>query len=92
MNRHKPLPRAGQTGTGGGLPCDDYTGYSYESLIDKKQPQQLLEHTDLLVDGRFEVAQKVCGLNSGIPTNQRLKRYEQVRRENRLVLSEIGWR
>jgi anaerobic ribonucleoside-triphosphate reductase activating protein len=67
-----------------------YTGYSYESLIDKKQPRQLLEHTDLLVDGRFEVAQKSLRLKFRGSQNQRIIDMNKSRLNNKIILSDIG--
>jgi anaerobic ribonucleoside-triphosphate reductase activating protein len=67
-----------------------YTGYTYETLIEKKAELRLLENTDLLVDGKFEAAQKSLMLKFRGSKNQRIIDLNKSRRENRLTLSEIG--
>lgn len=69
-----------------------YTGYTYEALLAQKdQPwQRLLEQTDLLVDGRFEVAQKSLRLKFRGSQNQRIIDVKKSRQKNHLTLSEIN--
>ncbi|MBU4438635.1 MAG: anaerobic ribonucleoside-triphosphate reductase activating protein [Acetobacterium sp.] len=69
-----------------------YTGYTYETLMEKKDEQRLrlLENTDLLVDGKFEAEQKSLMLKFRGSKNQRIIDLNKSRRENRLTLSEIS--
>lgn len=67
-----------------------YTGYTYETLLAKKDQRRLLENTDLLVDGKFEMAQKSLMLKFRGSQNQRIIDVNKSQRENRLMLSEIG--
>lgn len=69
-----------------------YTGYTYETLMAKKDQWrlQLLENTDLLVDGKFEMDKKSLMLKFRGSQNQRIIDVNRSRRENRLTLSEIG--
>ncbi|WP_026394217.1 anaerobic ribonucleoside-triphosphate reductase activating protein [Acetobacterium malicum] len=68
-----------------------YTGYTYETLTKKKDEQRLrlLKNTDILVDGKFEAAQKSLMLKFRGSKNQRIIDMNKSRRENRLTLSEI---
>ncbi|WP_373483671.1 anaerobic ribonucleoside-triphosphate reductase activating protein [Acetobacterium sp.] len=68
-----------------------YTGYSYETLVTKKDQLGLLEHTDLLVDGKFEVAKKSLMLKFRGSRNQRIIDVNKSRYKNQIVLSEIGY-
>ena len=65
-----------------------YTGYAYETLIAQKDQQLLLEHTDLLVDGKFEIAQKSMMLKFRGSRNQRIIDVNQSRLQNEIILSE----
>lgn len=69
-----------------------YTGYTYEMLMAQPEQswQQLLEHTDLLVDGRFEMAQKSLLLKFRGSQNQRIIDVRRSRRANQIILSQIG--
>ncbi|OFV70989.1 anaerobic ribonucleoside-triphosphate reductase activating protein [Acetobacterium wieringae] len=69
-----------------------YTGYTYETLLAQPDQswQQLLEHTDLLVDGRFEVEQKSLLLKFRGSHNQRIIDVKKSQQKNQLVLSEIS--
>ncbi|WP_286946440.1 anaerobic ribonucleoside-triphosphate reductase activating protein [Acetobacterium sp. UBA5834] len=69
-----------------------YTGYTYETLLAQPEQswQQLLEHTDLLVDGRFEVEQKSLLLKFRGSHNQRIIDVKKSQQKNQLVLSEIS--
>ena len=67
-----------------------YSGYTYESLVAQKAQRQLLEHTDLLVDGRFEISQKSLLLKFRGSKNQRIIDVRRSRQENHIILSEIG--
>ncbi len=69
-----------------------YSGYTYEELLDKKDPQcqRLLGHTDLLVDGRFEADQKSLRLRFRGSKNQRIIDVKASQRQEKIILSEIG--
>lgn len=69
-----------------------YTGYTYESLIEKKDVRRLglLENTDLLVDGKFEVKNKSLMLKFRGSKNQRIIDVNKSRHQNQVILSEIG--
>ena len=69
-----------------------YTGYTYETLLEKKDARRLrlLENTDLLVDGKFEVKKKSLMLKFRGSKNQRIIDVNRSRRDNRLTLSEIS--
>lgn len=52
-----------------------YTGYTYEQIIDGKAPEgamELLQHIDVLVDGRFELSLKSEECKYAGSSNQRL--------------------
>ncbi len=49
-----------------------YTGYTYEELLEDKQRRLLLQEIDVLVDGRFVIAQKDISLFYRGSSNQRL--------------------
>ncbi|PKM60524.1 MAG: anaerobic ribonucleoside-triphosphate reductase activating protein [Firmicutes bacterium HGW-Firmicutes-4] len=66
-----------------------YTGYSYETLLAKKDQRQLLAHTDLLVDGKFEMAKKSLMLKFRGSQNQRIIDVKRSRHHNQIILSEI---
>lgn len=69
-----------------------YTGYTYESLLEKKDARRLglLENTDLLVDGKFEVKNKSLMLKFRGSKNQRIIDVNKSRQQNQVILSEIG--
>lgn len=69
-----------------------YTGYTYETLMGKKDASQLhlLENSDILVDGKFEVEKKSLMLKFRGSKNQRIIDVKKSRLQNKLVLSEIG--
>lgn len=69
-----------------------YTGYTYETLLEKKDVRQLglLENTDLLVDGKFEVKNKSLMLKFRGSKNQRIIDVNKSRHQNQVILSEIG--
>ncbi|MEG0179121.1 MAG: anaerobic ribonucleoside-triphosphate reductase activating protein [Oscillospiraceae bacterium] len=48
-----------------------YTGYTYEELVAPAQ-RELLEHIDILIDGRFILAQRSLNLLFRGSTNQRI--------------------
>ena len=75
-----------------GLNVMTYTGYTYEHLSkhssDRKDWGKLLEETDILVDGKFELGKKNALLRFRGSTNQRIIDLKRTRTYNNLVLAE----
>lgn len=69
-----------------------YTGYTYENLFGNTDEEKLrfLEHIDVLVDGKFEIAQKSMMLKFRGSKNQRIIDVKKSRLHNKILLSEIG--
>ena len=55
-----------------GLELAVYTGYTFEQLLDKPGARELLDVTNTLIDGRFELAQKSLLLRFKGSRNQRV--------------------
>ena len=55
-----------------GLNVITYTGYTYEVLIQNINYMKLLEKTDLLIDGRFDISKKDLTLDFRGSSNQRI--------------------
>lgn len=68
-----------------------YTGYTYEKLLAKKDEQRLrlLENTDLLVDGKFEMEKKSLLLKFKGSKNQRIIDVKKSLLLKNTVLSEV---
>ena len=68
-----------------------YTGYTYEKLLAKKDEQRLrlLENTDLLVDGKFEMEKKSLLLKFKGSKNQRIIDVKESLLLKNTVLSEV---
>ncbi|MBC3805475.1 anaerobic ribonucleoside-triphosphate reductase activating protein [Acetobacterium fimetarium] len=68
-----------------------YTGYTYEKLLTKKDEQRLrlLENTDLLVDGKFEMKKKSLLLKFKGSKNQRIIDVKKSLLLKNTVLSEV---
>lgn len=64
-----------------------YTGYTWEELMDDKRPKwlRLLSATDLLVDGRFDLALKNDLLPFRGSSNQRMIDVRRTLREGAVV-------
>lgn len=77
-----------------GLDIFTYTGYTFEQLLDgfERHPdwKELLEQSDYLVDGRFELEQKSLMLHFRGSKNQRILDVKKSLEENRAVLSEYN--
>lgn len=76
-----------------GLHVMTYTGYTYEEIIEecenKHEWRYLLEETDVLVDGRFEIEKRNLLLKFKGSENQRLIDVKRTKAENRIILAEI---
>ena len=55
-----------------GLSVWAYTGFIFEDLIKNKKTKELLEHIDVLVDGKFEIENKSLNIKFRGSTNQRI--------------------
>jgi anaerobic ribonucleoside-triphosphate reductase activating protein len=68
-----------------------YTGYTLEQLQSKNDPDinALLEQTDVLIDGRFELEQRDLTLLFRGSRNQRVIDMNQTRKTGQIVLCEI---
>ncbi|HEX3030029.1 MAG TPA: anaerobic ribonucleoside-triphosphate reductase activating protein [Clostridia bacterium] len=75
-----------------GLSVMTYTGYTYEHLVEKSKERSgwnnLLENSDVLVDGRFEAGRKNLLLKFKGSENQRLIDLHKSRNSGRTVLGE----
>ncbi len=70
-----------------------YTGYTYEELLDMQQQRpaigQLLDNTDLLIDGRFEIQKRDLTLRFRGSSNQRIIDMEKTRKAGQVVLADV---
>lgn len=70
----------------GGLDIVTYTGYTFEELVDgfDKNPdwKELLEETDILIDGRFDESLKSYDIKFRGSTNQRYLDAKESLRQN----------
>jgi len=73
-----------------GMDVVTYTGYVYEDLLGLEPGEpaigQLLEQTDILIDGPFKKDQKDIGLRFRGSSNQRLIDMKATRQQNKVVL------
>lgn len=76
-----------------GLDIMTYTGYTYEFLLEKSKEtsawKQLLDVTDVLVDGKFEIEKKNLLLPFRGSENQRIIDLKETRRQNKIVVFDI---
>lgn len=68
-----------------------YTGYTFEELIDDKDPFKrfLLKNIDVLVDGRFDISKKREGLLFKGSEDQRIIDVNKTLKQNRVVLYKL---
>ncbi len=73
-----------------GLDVWAYTGYNYETLLERAEPEQmeLLAEVDVLVDGPFVMDLKSYGARFRGSSNQRLIDMNQTRRAGKMMLWE----
>ena len=76
-----------------GLSVMTYSGYTYEEIsakaADRPDWKKLLDQTDILVDGRFELKNRSLELRFRGSTNQRIIDVVRTKSENRIVLADI---
>ncbi|MGI5850597.1 MAG: anaerobic ribonucleoside-triphosphate reductase activating protein [Caldicoprobacterales bacterium] len=76
-----------------GLDIMTYTGYTYEFLLENSKEtsawKQLLDVTDVLVDGKFEIEKKNLLLPFRGSENQRIIDLKETRRQNKIVVFDI---
>ncbi len=76
-----------------GLNVITYTGYTYEQLIDLSEQRtgfdELLNNTDLLIDGPFIINEKNLLLKFRGSANQRIIDMNRTRAEGKAVISEV---
>ena len=77
--RSQPLPLAEIAKEAHNINLDvwSYTGFTFEELIDKKNPlyfenMELLKYVDVLVDGKFEIDKRDISLLFRGSSNQRI--------------------
>ncbi len=70
-----------------GLNVTTYTGYTLEQLLEMKNPdvQHLLTQTDILIDGKFDIAQKDLSLSFRGSRNQRIIDVKQSLEQGTIV-------
>ncbi len=75
-----------------GLDIMTYTGYTYEYILENSSRhrgwEELLDETDILVDGRYEAAKRNLLLKFRGSENQRMIDVKRTRAENRIVLMD----
>lgn len=55
-----------------GLNIVTYTGYTFEEMLEREEFRSLLEETDILIDGKFEIDKKTQMLKFRGSENQRI--------------------
>lgn len=63
-----------------------YTGYAYETIIQKSKYQNILNLCDVLVDGEFKIEEKDLRLQFKGSKNQRVIDVKKSVSENRIIL------
>lgn len=67
-----------------------YTGYTYEQIVEKNVDKVgLLDHVDVLVDGRFEIDKRSLDLLFRGSTNQRLIDMKETRKVGKVSLISL---
>lgn len=90
----KPLTALAKYAHEKGLNVMTYTGYTFEVLVDGADEENgwrgLLESSDLLVDGRFEIDKRSLDLNFKGSSNQRIIDVKKSLECGEIVLSEYN--
>lgn len=86
-----PLAELARMAHGRGLDVVCFTGYLYEDLLEKHDPdvEDLLAQTDMLIDGPFLLAQKDLTLRFCGSRNQRLIDMKATRGAGHVVLAKL---
>ena len=68
-----------------------FTGYTLEELIAKQNPHidELLLLCDILIDGRFIIAERDLTLTFRGSRNQRIIDMNETRRQNKIIIKEV---
>lgn len=66
-----------------------YSGYTYEQILSDPSKLELLQHIDVLVDGRFELAKKSLTLQFKGSSNQRIIDVQKSLKHNEIVLYKL---
>lgn len=74
-----------------GLDVTVYSGFTYEQLVDKRDPavDALLRQADVLVDGRYEEDQRDLTLRFRGSSNQRVIDLNRTRAEGHIVVENL---
>ena len=90
----KPLAELARYAHEAGLNVMTYTGFTFEVLLDGANDENgwrgLLENSDLLVDGRFEIDKRSLDLNFKGSSNQRIIDVKKSLERGAVVLSEYN--
>ncbi len=90
FSQAKPFARLGQRLKELGMNIMTYTGYTYEYLLKENNNsngwKELLDVSDILVDGRFEIEKKNLLLPFRGSENQRIIDMNKTREQQRIVL------
>ncbi len=87
----EPLTELARLVHGVGKDITVYTGYTYEQLLEKNDPavKELLDETDVLIDGPFLEAQKNLELVFRGSENQRVIDMKATRETGKVVLLDV---
>ncbi len=85
-----PLAKLAEMVHSKGLNIITYTGYTWELLLQMKDPdvQRLLQQTDILIDGKFDIAQKDLSLAFRGSRNQRIIDVKQSLEQGGVILAK----
>ena len=90
----KPLAEIADHAHSRGLNVMTYTGFTFEALISGADEENgwrgLLEKTDLLVDGKFEIDKRSIELNFKGSSNQRIIDVKKSLEAGQIVISEYN--
>lgn len=76
-----------------GLDTALYTGYTIEQLLemDNRDIMELLEYIDVLIDGRFEIAQRTLDVKFVGSRNQRIINLPATLKSGSVILQKGNW-
>lgn len=88
----KPLVEIAKAVKEKGLDVITYTGYTFEEILekadDKNMWRQLLELTDFLIDGKFEIEKRSLALHFRGSSNQRIIDVKKTLATGKIVIEE----